>query len=736
MAQTTQKITLSPSRDIPFDKLVLSQSNVRRIKSGVSVEELAEDIARRGLLQGLNVRPVLDEAGVETGKFEIPAGGRRFQALSLLVKQKRLAKFAPIPCIVRIAASAILAEDDSLAENMQRVALHPLDQFRAFAALREKGQSDEEIAAAFFVTAQVVKQRLKLVSVAPALLEIYADDGMTLEQLMAFSVSANHARQEQVWEAVTNSWNKEPYSIRRMLTETSLRASDRRAVFVGVDAYEAAGGTVSRDLFQGDDGGWLEDPALLDRLVADKLQAEAEAIASEGWKWIEVSVDLPYGYSHGLRRLAGEQPPMRDEDGAAHAALLAEYRALEEEYSGQDEYPEEVDAKLGALEAAMEALEQRPLIFDPAEVARAGVFITLDRDGSLAVYRGYVRPEDEALEETAANGAAELGAEGQGADGGDVSSHPYAASAQSGTIITSGGQVLGATAGQPDDEDDGALKPLPERLVMELTAHRTLALREAIGRSPDAALTLLLLKLVADTFRTSGASGGCVDVSVRHVYMAAQAPDLKDSPVAKAVDERHAAWEADLPLGDDAVLWDYLTALDQGSRLSLLAHCLSFGINALQEKVNPYGAGISARGLARRVAQSDILAKAVDLDMVDAGWEPTVDAYLNRVPKARILEAVREAKGDGTAQLLDHLKKGEMATEAERLLKGSGWLPEVLRRADLVAFDDPNTAEGQGASVEKSGDVVAEMPDDKSVDLPAFLMADMPVPDAPMMAAE
>ena len=139
---------------------MLSQSNVRRIKAGVSVEELAEDIARRGLLQALNVRPVLDADGVETGKFEIPAGGRRFQALTLLVKQKRLAKFAPIPCIVRDAASDILAEDDSLAENMQRVALHPLDQFRAFAALREKGKSDEEIAAAFFVTAQVVKLSL------------------------------------------------------------------------------------------------------------------------------------------------------------------------------------------------------------------------------------------------------------------------------------------------------------------------------------------------------------------------------------------------------------------------------------------------------------------------------------------------------------------------------------------------------------------------------------------------
>jgi len=208
MANVAQKITLSPSRDIPFDKLVLSQSNVRRIKAGVSVEELSEDIARRGLLQSLNVRPVLDAEGVETGMFEIPAGGRRFQALSRLVKQKRLSKSAPIPCIVRDAASEILAEDDSLAENMQRVALHPLDQFRAFQALREKGQGEEAIAAAFFVTPQIVKQRLKLASVAPALLEVYAEDGMTLEQLMAFTVNPDHARQVQVWDAVKNRQRK------------------------------------------------------------------------------------------------------------------------------------------------------------------------------------------------------------------------------------------------------------------------------------------------------------------------------------------------------------------------------------------------------------------------------------------------------------------------------------------------------------------------------------------------
>lgn len=653
----------------------------------------------------------------------IPAGGRRFQALSLLVKQKRLAKSAPIPCIVRDVASEILAEDDSLAENMQRVALHPLDQFRAFQALREKGQGEEAIAAAFFVTPQIVQQRLKLASVAPALLEVYAEDGMTLEQLMAFTVNPDDARQVQVWDAVKNSWNKEPYAIRRMLTETSVRASDRRAVFVGVDAYEAAGGVVLRDLFQGDDGGWLENPALLDRLVAEKLQAEAEALASEGWKWIEVATDLPYGYSHGLRRLAGDPAPMTDEESASHATLLAEYRGLEEEYSGQDEYPEEIDARLGQLEMAMEAVEQRPLIYDPAEVARGGVFVALDRDGSLAVYRGYIRPEDEPREETAVQDGDGADAIGQGGDVG-VSNWRSSATSAGGTVITSGVQSSGADAS--DEDDDGALKPLPERLVVELTAHRTLALREAIGRSPEVALTLLLLKLVTDTFRTSSAVGSCLEASVRHVYMSAQAPDLKDSVVAKLVDERHAAWEADLPLGDDAALWDHLTMLDQGSRLALLAHCLSFGINALHEKMNPYGAGISASGLTRRMAHADLVARAVDLDMVEAGWEPTVDGYLNRVPKARILEAVREAKGEGTAQLLDHLKKGEMATEAERLLKGSGWLPYVLRRADLAALDGEPIGEGQG--------VAASAPDD--IDLPAFLTADLPESAASMMAAE
>ncbi len=286
MSKSVQKITLSQSRDIPFNKLVLSQSNVRRIKAGVSIEELAQDIARRTLLQSLTVRPVLDDEGAETGMFEVPAGGRRYRALELLVKQKRLARTAPIPCVVRTEG---LAEEDSLAENVQRAPLHPLDQFRAFRDLREKGMSEEEIAAVFFVSVQVVKQRLKLAAVSSKLLDIYAEDGMTLDQLMAFTVNPDHERQEQVWEALQRSHNKEPYYIRRLLTEGAVRASDKRAQFVGIEAYEAAGGDVMRDLFQQDDGGWLQNPVLLDRLVAEKLEREADSVRSEDWKWIEVA---------------------------------------------------------------------------------------------------------------------------------------------------------------------------------------------------------------------------------------------------------------------------------------------------------------------------------------------------------------------------------------------------------------------------------------------------------------
>lgn len=248
MTKAVQKITLSPSRDIPFNKLVLSQSNVRRVKAGVSIEQLAESIAQRTLLQSLSVRAVVDADGNETGLFEVPAGGRRYRALELLVKQKRMSKTQAVPCVVREGG---IAEDDSVAENDERVGLHPLDQFRAFQTLRDLGMSEEDIAARHFVNPTIVKQRLRLASVSPKLHEVYAEDGMTLEQLMAFSVTVDHARQEQVWENVSRSGCDEPYQIRRLLTENTVRGSDRRAQFVGLDAYQHAGGGVPGALITG-----------------------------------------------------------------------------------------------------------------------------------------------------------------------------------------------------------------------------------------------------------------------------------------------------------------------------------------------------------------------------------------------------------------------------------------------------------------------------------------------------
>lgn len=666
MAATVQKITLSSSRDIPFNKLVLSQSNVRRIKAGVSIEDLATSIARRGLIQSLSVQAVTDTEGVETGMFEVPAGGRRFRALELLVKGKRLAKTARVPCVVRERDSEILAEEVSLAENIERAPLHPLDQYRAFQDMLDKGMTEEAIAAAFFVPVTVVKQRLRLASVSPALLDVYADDGMTLEQLMAFTVSADHDRQVQVWEAMKDAWSKEPYQIRRMLTEKTVRASDKRAVFVGLAAYEAAGGVVLRDLFQSDDGGWLQDAALLDRLVTEKLTTEAEAIAAEGWKWIEVAVSLPYDAARGLHQLSGAPLDLTAEEQATIEALKAEFATLEAEYEGTEELPDEVDQRLGEIETALAAFQSRPMQFDPADIAIGGAFVSIDANGSLSVDRGFVRPEDVPAVLVDGANTSEI-------DGSAVG--PASPSVQR-AVITIGGETIS----QEDDEDD-VVRPLPDRLLTELTAHRTLALRDALAGNPHVAMTALLHKLVMDTFQHRSATG-CLEASVRHVFFPVQADELKDSPSAKAVTERHEAWKADLPADDDA-LWDWLAALDDASRMALLAHCVSYGVNALYEKADRYGGAVTAHGVQQRIAQADRLARALGLDMVEAGWTPTVGNYLGRVTKPRILEAVREAKGEQASQLIDHLKKGDMAKEAERLLADSGWLPEPLRLSNI-----------------------------------------------------
>ena len=694
MAKAKPILALSSSRDIPLDHLFLSPANVRRTRSSDAIGQLAEDIARRGLLQSLNVRPELDGEGQATGRFEIPAGGRRFRALELLVKQKRLARDAPVPCVVRAANDEIMAEDDSLAENAMRENLHPLDQFCAMQAMVEKGDDVEEIAAHFFVTPAVVRQRLKLAAVSPKLHEVYAEDGMSLEQLMAFTVSDDHERQLLVFEMMGQNYNCSPAFIRQKLTENSVRAADKRVRFVGVDSYVGAGGSIVRDLFEADQGGWLTDPALIDRLATEKLETEAERIGGEGWKWVEFAIEIPWGISRGLRAIFGEEVPMNEAEEKRLAELEAEGEELSAEWSDADEVPDEVHARLEAIDAEIGAIAERPQNFDPAEVAIAGAFVSLEHDGTLRVERGFVRPEDEPVEEVPDDGTS-----GDGTGQGD------GASEDSGDAGVSGSAPI-ADAATEEDEGD-AIKSLSERLVAELTAWRTLALQDAFAQSPATAFAAVLHAFVLSCFYGYSRET-CLQVSVNSVGFAVAPAGLRDSPPAQAIAARGETWRTRMPKAADE-LWDWLLTLEDQEQAALFAHCASLAVNAQAEIVPKYDGRVSAHSIARRIAHSHILARAVGLDVVEAGWRPTADGYLKSVPKPRILADVTEARGENFAQMIDHLKKGDMAREAERLLEDAGWLPEPMRTPELDVAAAPVP------------EATAPAIDEADSELPAFL---------------
>jgi ParB family chromosome partitioning protein len=503
---------------------------------------------------------------------------------------------------------------------------------------------------------------------------------------MAFSISDDHARQEQVWDIVSQSHNREPYVIRRMLTEKTVRASDARALFVGLDAYLAAGGHVMRDLFETDDGGWLQDPGILDRLVMEKLHTAAEDIRAEGWKWVEAALSFPWGHTRHFAEINGTEVPLTEEETARLAALHTEQESIEAEYAQADEYPDEVDARLGEIEQAILALEERPLAFDPADRARAGAFVSLASDGTLQVERGFVLPEDmpTEFEET------------DDADGYDHAAYDV----QDDRLADDGGDAGGeGNSISPDvepEEEDG-IKPLPDRLLTELTAWRTLALRDAFASNPHIALTEFLHTLVRDVYwQIPGAD--CLEAYVREISLSVHSPDMPGSVPAHALRQRNEGWKHDLP-EDENALWRWIDRLDEVSRMALLAHCLSFGINALYERMPAYGA-VSQRSVTERLKRADRLASALSLDLVEAGWQPTVENYLGRVTKARILQAVREARGDEAAERITHLKKPDMAREAERLLDGAGWLPEALRTAggaEQMSVETATVEEGMEA---------------------------------------
>jgi ParB family transcriptional regulator, chromosome partitioning protein len=264
--------------------------------------------------------------------------------------------------------------------------MHPADQFEAFRKLaEERGFGAAEIAARFGVTAQVVQQRLRLGAVSPKLMQVYRDGELTLDQLMAFALTDDHARQEAVFDRL--SYSRDASTIRRMLTETHVAATDRRARFVGIEGYTEAGGTVLRDLFTEDRGGYLEDVALLDLLVAARLGREADALrAAEGWKWTEAHLDFPH--AHGMRRVYPREVELSAEDQAALEAARHADHKLSEWHQTTDEIPDHVDVRFCELEAEIDRLEAKRHAYDSDDVARGGAFVILNHDGTLRISAG------------------------------------------------------------------------------------------------------------------------------------------------------------------------------------------------------------------------------------------------------------------------------------------------------------------------------------------------------------
>lgn len=655
---------------IPLDKLKKSPRNARKTPhSEAHIEALAASIAAKGMLQNLVVESEVDTDGQPTGFYFVTVGEGRRLAHLLRAKRKQIGKGEPIRCVLDTANDP---QEISLDENITREAMHPADQFEAFRELAEhRGWGAEEIAARFGVTAHVVRQRLRLGAVSPKLMQVYRDGGLTLDQLMAFAITDDHERQEQVYAGL--SYNREPWIIRRDLTRTHVQANDRKAVFVGPEAYTEAGGTIIRDLFTEDRGGYYEDGALLDRLVIEKLESIAAGIQeAEGWKWVSVHIDYPHG--NGMSRTYPRPVELSGEDAAAYAAAQDEYDRLSSEYDSADELPDDVDERCGELEAEIERIDALRRAYDPDEISRGGAFAVLNHDGTARIERGFIRPEDEKPEpeqEEAEHGQTVI-------DGVRVNTD--------GEIIEDGGDGRVSGLEIEDEEAEEDSRPLSDLLIRDLTAHRTLALRLTLGEQPDIALIAVTHALAAQTF-CRGADAHALEIRPASAHLASHADGIEDTAPAKLLADRHAGWAANMPQ-NVADLWGFIAGLDQVSLMALFAHCASLTVNVLK---------LPWENKRHTHATADKLATALVLDMSQQ-WTPTVRAYFGRVTKAHILAAVREAAGDEAADRIAGLTKQPMAEAAEQLLVGTGWLPPLMRTERPAWLDAPQQVDAHAVA--------------------------------------
>lgn len=600
--------------NIPLNKLTVWEDNVRKKQNKAFIDELAASIKAHGLQQNLVVRK-------QGRNFAVVAGGQRLKALNLLAKTGAIKGNHPVPC--KIAEREIDATELSLAENVVRDDMHPADQFEAFRKLVDKGAPVEDIAARFGVTAAVVTQRLKLARVSPVILKAYRNEGLNLEQVMAFAVSDDHAAQERVFSDIA-SWQG-AREIRAALTENDVAATDKRVKFVTLKAYEKAGGATRRDLFSEDDEGiFIVDTSLLDRLASEKLDKAAKPVRKEGWKWIEVRTEFGYEERSQFHRRHPELKPLPPEDAARLESLEREYVAVMELWENGDEDGPR-PGRLDEIEEAIEKLNDRDEVWPPETLAIAGAVVTIGHDGKADVERGLIRSEDMPKRDAKAKARPDAG----------------------------------------DAASDGDQPPsFSAALTESLTAERSAALAAELLQKPDIALAT-----VVHAFASSIVLGD--QTAATSLEIAASPQSLRRVEGSRAFGEIEAAretWGHRLP-GTPEGFWTWCLEQDRSVLLDLLAFCAAATVNAVQVKNG---------GVCARLAHAAQLGSALSLDM-KAWFTPTAANYFSRIAKPQILDALREAKGTPPAPAWEKLKKPDLAVLAERETSGTGWLPALLR---------------------------------------------------------
>ena len=678
-------------REIPLSRLSLAPENVRKTPPDPRADaQLKAMIAALGLLENLNVRP--DEPAEDgSERYAVVAGGRRLKALQELAAEGAIGPDHPVPC--QMKREDVESGEISLAENVGQCAMHPADQVVAFSELVRAGQSVSSIAARFGLSERLVEQRLRLGNAAPELLDAYRADEIDLEVLKAFAVTTDRERQMAVWEQVSGQgYRPTAWQVKRLLTEERVPGASAVARFVGVEAYEAAGGQVLRDLFARDDesGVWFEDPVLLEKLAMAKLQASADELATR-WKWATPMIEVEWSDTARYGRIEPQPAERTPEEQAEIANLEARQAELAE--LDDDEWTQETLAEAEAIETRLDEIEgaiEARAVFRRDDLAMAGCIVTVSGNGSLQVMQGLVKPED--IPKPAETGDAGTHA-GNGHD-------PHAATHGAHTA----GTTVATPMAPPKDPEAEARKEagVGIGLADDLRSVRTALVKAYLAGDFEAAFDLLLFQMARSVF-TTGYMPHALDIAVRETAdrptVRMNDADFSDWSPGEAMlaDRSHLSFDW-MEVEDDGDSFAALRALPRADKEALFAACVARTVKpqlAFEPQARPE--------LEATVARLDIdFAKHV---------RPTAAMLWSRINKSRILDIARTVIGISWASARAKTKKGPLA-EAMETAFAAGGTPVGLSaqmHAAALAWTPPGFAAfDTGRMVDDAGAAAAD----------------------------